>query len=247
MKVFVADNYEEMSRMALQDVLQLMQLRTEPLICVASGDSPAGLYSQLVDEVRNKRIDVSHWNFVGLDEWVGLNGSDEGSCRYHLDNQLFNPLHVAEAKLRFFDGRAADMEKEIEEVESFIEKNNDIDVAIVGLGLNGHIGMNEPGTDATSRSHIAKLDPTTIQVAQKYFTGEQELTFGVTLGLETIFDAKHILLLVSGAKKAAIVKLMLEAEISTQIPATLFRTHPGLRIYLDKEAATLVADQLENE
>ena len=156
--------------------------------------------------------------------------SDEGSCRYHLDQQLFHPLKVDAERICFFDGKANDPEKECQRIEEFISKENGIDVSILGLGMNGHIGMNEPNTSTTSRTHVAELDPITQQTGQKYFKKEQALTGGITLGIATLMDSKNIMLLVSGGHKAAITKQILEAEISEKLPATLLRNHPGLII-----------------
>ncbi|HET9824456.1 MAG TPA: hypothetical protein VFP87_03935, partial [Chitinophagaceae bacterium] len=94
MKLFVDDSYEALSKRAANDLIEILRLLKNPLICTASGDSPAGLYKNIVDRVQNKQLDVSDWFFVGLDEWAGMNGSDEGSCRYHLDQQLFGPLQI---------------------------------------------------------------------------------------------------------------------------------------------------------
>lgn len=240
MKIIVANTYEAMCTMALDDLILLTQPISNPLVCPASGDSPKGLYEQLVNRVATKQLDVSHWNFVGLDEWGGINGSDEGSCRFHLNNQLFGPLKVPGDKLAFYDGRAEDLQAECQRIEDFITDHNGIDVAIVGLGMNGHVGMNEPGTPANLHSHVAEIDAVTQQVGQKYFTQKQSLTQGLTLGIANLMEAKNIMLLVSGKKKAAIVKRMLEEEISEQLPAGLLRNHPGLVIYLDKDAASLI-------
>lgn len=242
MKVFIAGNYAELSAKAADDLIQLMKTNDHPVVCTASGDSPAGMYKLLVEKFERKELDVSNWQILGLDEWVGLNGDTEGSCRYHLNNQLFNPLQLTSEQIVFFDGKAADLQHECEAVETFIQQQGGIDVAILGLGLNGHIGMNEPGTSAASRSHVITLDPITQKTGQKYFKERQELTHGITLGIASLMDAKQIMLLVSGAKKAAIVKQLLEEEISEKIPGTLLRNHPGLTVYLDKEAASLLAN-----
>lgn len=240
MNIFIADTYAELSAKAADDLIQLMKTNDHPVVCTASGDSPAGMYKLLVEKFERKELDVSSWLILGLDEWVGLNGTTEGSCRYHLNNQLFNPLQLTNEQIVFFDGKAADLQKECEAVETFIQQQGGIDVAILGLGLNGHIGMNEPGTSAVSRSHVITLDPITQKTGQKYFKERQELTHGITLGIASLMDAKHIMLLVSGTKKAAIVKELLEEEISEKIPGTLLRNHPGLTVYLDKEAAAFL-------
>lgn len=240
MEIIVADTYNDLSQQAAGDVIQLMQLRKQPLICVASGDTPAGLYKNLTDKFDKRKLDISGWSFIGLDEWVGMNGDDEGSCRFHLNDQLFHPLHIADDAICFFNGRAKDLNKECEVTEIYIRQQGGIDVAILGLGMNGHIGMNEPGTSPSSRSHIAALDPITQKTGQKYFKKEQILKEGITLGLATLMESKHIILIVSGSHKAEIIKRMLEGEISEQVPASLLRKHPGLKIYLDKDAAKLI-------
>jgi glucosamine-6-phosphate isomerase len=237
MKIIVNESYEDMSRAAAKEILQLLQPLSSPLICIASGDTPAGLYREMVDQVNKKRIKTSEWNYVGLDEWMGMNGYMEGSCRYYIDQQLFDPLNVPIKRIAFFDGTVSDPGHECERVERFIQAHKKIDIAILGLGMNGHIGMNEPGTSASLRSHVSKLDPQTQEVGQKYFKSKTPLTKGLTLGLATILEAKDIFLLVSGTKKATIANKMITEEISEQLPCTLLRNHKGLRMYLDKEAA----------
>ena len=240
MEIFIADTYEEMSRQAAAAVKDLIQSKKNPLLCTASGDTPAGLYKKLISLINEDQLDTSTWNFVALDEWAGMNGSDDGSCRFYLDKQLFGPLQVAKDRISFFDGRADDLQKECDDVENFISERDGIDVAILGLGMNGHVGMNEPGTSMSLHSHVTDLDPQTQKIGQKYFKEQQQLTQGITLGLATLMDARHIILLISGHHKAEIVKRMLEEEISEQLPATLLRNHPGLKIYLDNHAASLI-------
>lgn len=240
MKIFIADNYQELSKQAADDLLQHIAGKKEPLICTASGDSPAGLYKEIVERSRRNEISVNDWYFVGLDEWSGMNGDDEGSCRYHLNHQLFHPIKAKEERMVFFDGRAADPEAECNRVENFIQQHGPLDVTILGLGLNGHIGMNEPGTAINTRSHISQLDPLTQQVGQKYFSKAQTLSTGITLGLGTLLESAHIILLVSGAKKAAIIKQLVEGDISEQVPGSLLRNHKSVHLYLDQEAAQLL-------
>jgi galactosamine-6-phosphate isomerase len=240
MKVFIADSYANMSKQAADDVVEIMNSRKHPLICTASGDSPAGLYNELVERANKKQVDTSNWSFVGLDEWVGMNGDDEGSCRYHLNKQLFGPLQTNNNKVCFFDGRKKDLESECEHTENFIRKHGGMDAVILGVGLNGHVGMNEPGTSIHTHSHVIDLHPTTQQVGQKYFTKEQKLTKGITLGLSTLMEAGNIILLASGKHKADIIQKIIEGEISEKLPATLLRRHPSFKIYLDADAASKI-------
>lgn len=240
MEIIIADTFETMSKQAAETVIQLMGSKEKPLLCPASGDSPAGLYKELVERYKRDKLEISDWHFVSLDEWGGMNGSDEGSCRFHLNNQLFGPLQVEKNKICFFDGRANDLEGECIHAEKFITEHGGIHVAIVGIGTNGHIAMNEPGTPAELRSHAADIAVETQKAGQKYFKEPKNISQGITVGLATLMEARHIILVVSGAHKAAIVKRLISEEISEQLPATLFRNHPSFTIYLDAEAAQLI-------
>ena len=120
MKISISDSFKKMSSQAADDLIDLMQQFDKPLLCPASGDSPAGLYEIIANKVQQSELDISNWQFVGLDEWVGMNGEDEGSCRFHLNNQLFHPMQVSESSISFFDGRSVDLQQECEKTEAFI-------------------------------------------------------------------------------------------------------------------------------
>ncbi len=241
MKIMIKNNYEEMSKQVAYDIIETMQLYNKPLMSPATGDTTTGLYKELVHLIREQQTYVSEWYFVSLDEWMNMNEKDEKSTRYRLNVQLFQPLNIKDERICFFDGRTDDPQHECEGVEKFIHQHGGIDLAILGLGLNGHVGMNEPHTSFSSRSHIAALDDVTQQASAKKYAKDPALfTRGLTLGLATLFEAKHIFLLASGAHKAAIIKKILEAGITEELPASLLRRHEDLRIYLDKEAAGLI-------
>lgn len=240
MKIFVADTYQQMSENASEEVIRLMQASESKLLCVASGDTPSGMYKEIISKVKTEGLDISDWKFVGLDEWAGMNGDDEGSCRYHLDKQFFYPLKISEERIGFFNGRATDLEKECISTEDFIKQHGGIAVAILGIGLNGHIGMNEPGTPLRLHSHVAEIALETQTVGQKYFSTPRQLSHGITLGISNLMQAQNVILLASGNNKATIVKKTLEEEISEQLPASFLRQHTGLQIYLDAEAAQFI-------
>src|SRR6266571_1533321 len=125
MEIFILDTYGEMSLKAFNDVIQLLPPGKPPLLCTASGDSPVGLYEEFVRHKTNKQV-MSDWYFVGLDEWLGMNGNDEGSCRFHLNRQLFDPLGIKEEHICFFDGRA-NPEMECKRIENYITEHGGID------------------------------------------------------------------------------------------------------------------------
>jgi glucosamine-6-phosphate isomerase len=240
MTILIEKDYARMSAKAAEDVMKILNSLQNPLICTATGDSPKGLYHEIIKLINDKKTGISNWDFVGLDEWVGMNGKDEGSCRFHLDTDLLNPLNVKQSDICFFDGRSADLQEETTKTNDFIKKNGGIDVAIVGLGVNGHIGMNEPGTDPSLHAHISEIDPITQQSGQKYFTHSQSLSRGITLGIKDIMDARQVILLISGFKKAEIARAILEDEISTQSPGSFLRNHSNCTVYLDEDAASLL-------
>lgn len=240
MEIITEESYQLLSQRAAHDLIALLAGKKNPLICLASGASPEGLYRELVFMVQKEALDISDWYFVGLDEWMGMNGSDEGSCRWHLDRQFFQPLHIQPEQICFFDGRAADPPAECVRTEQFIRDHNGIDLAIVGIGMNGHIGMNEPGTPASLSTHIADIALQTQQVGQKYFTSPRKLDQGITLGMANITESGNIMLMVSGRAKANILKAMMTQAVTEQLPATLLKKHSELRIYADKDAASLL-------
>ncbi|MDQ6903056.1 MAG: glucosamine-6-phosphate deaminase [Bacteroidota bacterium] len=239
MQIRISDSYQIMSKLCVTDLLDTLEDIKEPLICTASGDTPKGMYEELVKQVREKNIDISNWHFISLDEWEGMNGKDEGSCRYHLDNQLFRPLEIADDKIIFFDGRSKNLQAECDGIEDYINLMGGIDVAILGLGMNGHIGMNEPGTPVNSYSHIADIDEMTQTIGQKYFTEATKIARGLTLGIGTLREAYRIMLLATGSKKSEIVLKVLGEDATNEIPATLITDHEKICVYLDKEAAPL--------
>jgi galactosamine-6-phosphate isomerase len=240
MNLFVYETYESMSARAAESVIEIIDSKKNAVLCPASGDSPAGLYKKLVAYIQENNVDISFVKFIGLDEWLGMNGNDDGSCRFHLNNQLFHPLNVDEKNIAFFDGRADDPQAECKRIDDNIRKHNGIDLAIVGLGMNGHVGMNEPGTSPNLHSHVAQIDPMTQQVGQKYFKEKKEISGGLTLGIANLMEAKNVMLIVSGNKKAEMVKQVLEGEISEERPASFLRNHPNFNVYLDAQAASLL-------
>jgi glucosamine-6-phosphate isomerase len=240
MQIFIEDSYDLMSARVANDIADIVNEKQQPLVCVASGDSPKGLYKEWKLQQEKRMIDVHDWNFIALDEWIGLGENDEGSCRYMLNKDLFVPLKIGGEKICAFNGKTTNTNEECERVENYIIEHAGIDVAILGLGMNGHIGLNEPGTSPVLYSHVSAIHPVTNAVGQKYFSKPQSLTQGIKLGIATLLKAKHLLLIVSGQKKAGILQKALEEEVTEEVPASLFRDHPGFKVYADKEAASLL-------
>ena len=240
MRLIIEDSYDVLSKRVAMDMITVLQLYKNPLLCPATGHTTIGLYKELVIQCLQQKPLAKEWYYVGLDEWRGLNENDEGSCKQSLNDQLFRPLDAAADNICFFDGRAMDLSFECSRIEQFIKQHGAIDLSVLGLGLNGHVGMNEPGSSRFERSHVAALDAQTQEVSQKYFSDKKLVSQGITLGLGTLLDSKHIFLIVTGKHKAEIIKNVIEGDISEAIPASLLRNHKDFTIYLDADAASLL-------
>ncbi|MHA4812214.1 6-phosphogluconolactonase [Flavitalea flava] len=238
MKVLIYNNYEEMSK-AVADVIAA-QIRGKPdsFLCFPSGQSPTGILKYLVQFAREGTLDFSHCSFAGLDEWVGMDGKDDGSCRHYMDVNLFIPLGIKPEKILFFDALAGDLDKECKRMDSLIREKGTIDIMMVGVGMNGHIGLNEPGVDVDLYAHHTVLDALTIQIAQKYFKRETTLHEGITLGLRHLREADKAILIAAGDKKAGIIARALEGKVSREVPASIIQTIPEGLVFLDREAAS---------
>jgi galactosamine-6-phosphate isomerase len=230
-------NYEKMSQAAAEEIIQSIKANPKATLCFASGDTPKRACQILVERIKGEQIDISNCQFIGLDEWIGITPENEGSCTYFLMNYLFKPLNLNPDQYHLFDSDESNSAVECLKMDEFIKKSGGLDCILVGIGLNGHIGFNEPNIPFTNYCHVAELDELTISVGQKYFNATTTLSKGITVGLQHLMEAKKAILIANGSKKAAIMKAVFESEISNQIPATIMRTHPNGLVLIDEEAA----------
>jgi glucosamine-6-phosphate deaminase len=238
MNQLTVKNYDEMSRAAADMVVAQVNTKPESLICFPSGESPAGMFKCLIADAKAGKVDFSQCYFVGLDEWVGMGKDDDGSCTQFLYEHFFTPMQINPDRMRFFDAKAADLDAACRAMDDFVKLHGPLDIMIVGIGMNGHIGLNEPGTDFNLYAHYAPLAEVTVEVGQKYFKQQTALTRGITLGLKHLQEAKMPMLIAAGSKKAAIIKQALEGEVSEQLPASIFQTLPSAYVILDEGAAS---------
>ena len=231
-------DFDAMSRAAADLIIGQVNSKPNSLLCFPSGESPTGVFKYLVADAKAGLVSFDECYFVGLDEWVGLGKEDYGSCTRFLWEHFFEPAGIAASKMHFFDAKAADLDNECDKMNTFIMQHGSLDIMMVGIGMNGHIGLNEPGTDFNLYAHYAPLAETTIIVGQKYFTRPTILSKGITLGLKHLQEAKLPLLIASGAKKVGIISQSLKGPIGTQVPATIFQTLPHGLVLLDEGAAS---------
>jgi glucosamine-6-phosphate isomerase len=247
MNIVVQPSYESMSRAAADFTADYVRKNPRALLCVTSGDTPTGMYKYLVEDAREGKVNFNECTFVGLDEWEGLDGSFEGSCRHYLDQHLFLPLDVKADKILCFDGSAQHLDEECRRIDEYISERGPIDLMLVGLGLNGHIGLNEPGVDFNQYSHVSELASITKNTATKYFKQEVSLTGGITLGLRHLLDANIAVIIASGSQKAKVVASALEGQITNEIPASIIQKHRNGYVFLDRHAAALLSDSTQHD
>lgn len=238
MELIIKENYEEMSRGTCELIIDLIQKKPNSLICIAGGETPYGLYKNLVEASKSGKVDLSQCKFVGLDEWVCLGKDTKGSCQETLFNNLFDLLPLTESQICFFDGLAVDLNEECKRVDRFISDHGCIDIMVLGVGMNGHLGFNEPNAPTDTYCHVVDLDPVTKDVSVKYFDKAIDVQRGITLGMKTIGESKYILLMANGKRKADIVDKTVNGEKTPDVPSSLLNDLPNVTFFLDKEAAT---------
>jgi len=232
--------YEELSRKTADLIIESIKDKPNPLVCLASGHTPIGVFKCLVEDVKAGILDVSNWTFVGLDEWNGMNGSTKGSCRQMMDEDLFEPLNIPAKQIVFFDGTQPNVQAQCDEVNELIHQHGGLDVMLVGIGLNGHIGMNEPGTTFDTFAHISQLAEETISVGQKYFPGETKLSTGITMGLKHFQEARLPIIMANGEKKAGIIAKVAASQPIESLPASIVHMAPQAYVMVDRAAGSLL-------
>lgn len=230
---------EELSQGVADYIHELVKRKPTATLVLTSGDTPKQAYQLLAAQA--KAEDFADCMIIGLDEWVGVGPESTGSCQFIVEENLLKPLGLSPKNYTFFDGLAADLSTECKRVDELIRSRGGLDLIIVGVGLNGHIGLNEPGYGFDNYCHVTELASMTVEVGQKYFTSKTPLTKGITIGLKHLLEAQTAMLMASGTKKAEIIKSTVSSEISTAIPATVFQLHHNGLVWVDDAAAALLA------
>lgn len=240
-RINIYPNYAMMSSAAAERVIDLINHKPGSVICFPSGSTPKGMFDALVTANQRGRVDFSKCVFIGLDEWIGLGAGDDGSCRDLLDRDFLKPVGLREDQIVFFDGKAFDPQAECDRVNKIVESLGGLDLIVLGVGMNGHLALNEPGTSWDTYAHISDLDPVTVSVGQKYFNQPTTLTRGITVGIRHILDAKAAILLASGAAKAPVIARAVAFPVSKDFPATVLQNHMNAEFILDADAAEQIS------
>jgi galactosamine-6-phosphate isomerase len=240
MEIRIFDNYDKLSAQTAEEVINLIKVKPDAVVCLASGNTPLGTCEWIVKKVRDEKIDISKCNFIGLDEWVGVPEENTGSCSYFFHHNLFEPLKISAGKIFLFDALSNELGNECKKMDAVIQQKGGIDIMIVGIGMNGHIGFNEPGVDFSLLAHVIDLHETTITVGQKYFEGAIKLSKGITLGLGHLMNARKTILIANGKSKSEVIKKTVNEPVNNNFPASIMQKHPNGFVFVDKEAASLL-------
>ncbi|MFS0636483.1 glucosamine-6-phosphate deaminase [Mesobacillus foraminis] len=239
MNIKIVKDYQEMSRRAAEYISEKVQRFPSIKLGLATGGTPEGTYKKLIEDHRNSRTSYRDVTTFNLDEYIGLSGNHPNSYRFYMKDHLFDHINIVPANTHIPKGDAGDSEEECERYEKLLAENGGIDLQILGIGKNGHIGFNEPGTSFQSKTHVVPLTSSTREANARYFNSMEEVpSHAITMGIGTIMKSREILLLVSGeAKKDAFTKLM-NSEPDERFPASVLLRHPNVTIIADEAAAS---------
>ena len=236
MRIIKVNNYEKMSQKAADIVTNILTRNKQPILGLATGSTPEKLYEILIARYINSEISFRNVKTFNLDEYVGLQPNDPNSYHYYMNHTLFNKVDIDMKNTFIPNGMASSLEYECEMYEQKIKNDGPIDLQVLGLGLNGHIGFNEPGTAFDSRTHVAKLNESTINANARFFKNIEDVpTKVITMGIGTIMEAKQILLLVQGEKKASILKKVIYGKVTMEVPASILQQHSNVTLITDIE------------
>lgn len=189
MEFKVLNDYEEMSQRTADLIVDTMKKYPHGLYCFAGGDTPVRTLQLLVEAHDHSIIDLRDAYYVELDEWVGLDQNNEGSCLSYLKRNLFDHVHVPDNHIHSFDSLSHDLEEECRKANEFIAEHGNLTLVLLGVGVNGHLGFNEPGVDFDQKAHVISLTQTTRDVGKKYFKQEEKLEKGITLGIKQLMES----------------------------------------------------------
>ena len=237
MKIYSTKDYDAMSRKAADILASHVILKPDCVLGLATGSTPIGMYKQLIEWYNQGVLDFSQVHTVNLDEYRGLAPTHDQSYRYFMQHNLFDRVNVKPENTNVPDGLAADPEAECARYDQVIDSLGGTDVQVLGMGHNGHIGFNEPADHFPLGTHVVDLTDTTIDANARFFATRDDVPKqALTMGVKNIMQSRHILVVVSGADKAPIVKKAFFGPVTPQVPASILQLHPNVSIVADEAA-----------
>ena len=245
MKIIKAKDYEDMSRKAANIISAQVILKPDCVLGLATGSTPIGAYKQLAAWYKKGDVDFAEVSTYNLDEYRGLSHDDPQSYHYFMHHNFFDFINIKPENIYIPDGMAKDIVAEGKRYDALIEAKGGIDLQILGIGQNAHIGFNEPDIKFEATTHKVRLDEETIQANSRFFQTEEEVPrYAISMGIKTIMLAKKVVLLANGCNKAEAIYNTVCGSISPSAPASILQLHRDATVIVDKEAASLLPDQV---
>jgi glucosamine-6-phosphate deaminase len=237
MKIIKVKNYDEMSQVAASYIIDKVNEHPNLILGLATGGTPKGTYRYMIENHQNNGTTYRKVTSFNLDEYIGLSENHPNSYRQYMNESLFKHIDILKSQTNIPNGETSDPEKECNRYEQLMEDHGGIDLQILGLGGNGHIGFNEPGTKFGSKTHIVKLTPSTREANARFFNSLEEVPkHAITMGISSIMKSREIVLLVSGDSKKEAMKQLICGEVSESFPASILQLHPNVTIIADEKA-----------
>lgn len=241
MEVIIYPTYEQMSRAAAEAVAEVLYRKPNAVLGLATGSTPLGLYQELVRMHKKEALDFSQVTTFNLDEYVGLPVTHNQSYHYFMHENFFKHVNIPPQNVHVPSGTTNNYQAFCDWYEKRIEEAGGIDVQILGIGSDGHIAFNEPASSLSSRTRLKTLAKQTIDDNARFFSSREEVpVYAITMGVGTILEAKKIVLLANGKKKADAVAQAVEGPVTSMITASALQLHPDATVYVDNDAAGLL-------
>ncbi len=237
MEIKVCNTYEEVSQLAAKIIAEQITEKPNSILGLATGSTPVGTYKELIKMYNEGKIDFKNVKSFNLDEYYPIKKTNEQSYRYFMDENLFNYVNIDKKNTNVPDGETTNPLEYCLNYDKRVEEAGGIDLQILGIGQNGHIGFNEPDEELYVETHITELTQNTIEANSRFFEKIEDVpTKAITMGLGTIMKAKKIIVLANGKSKQQIINKLINSGITTKIPASLLKLHPNVTLICDKEA-----------
>ena len=241
MRLYRAKDYNDMSRKAAHIISAQVTMKPDCVLGLATGSTPIGTYKQLIEWYNNGDLDFAEVKTANLDEYKGLTRDNDQSYYYFMHENLFKHVNIKEENTNIPDGTEPDAAKECARYEKVVHELGGVDLQLLGLGHNGHIGFNEPGTPWDAVTHIVPLTDATRQANKRFFNSIDEVPEkAVSMGIKTVMQSRRIILMAFGKNKAQAVKGMIEGRIDNSVPASILQLHPDCTVYIDDDAASML-------
>lgn len=239
MEIIILDNYEQISEKAANIIVNEVISKPESVLGLATGDTPLGMYRAIIKQYKDANLDFSKVKTFNLDEYYGLNKENTQSYYYYMLNNLFKHININLQNTNILNGQVTNIEKECIEYEEKIKNCGGIDIQVLGIGVNGHIGFNEPSNVFEPNTHLVNLDSKTIDSNSRFFNSRKDVpTKAISMGIKTIMSSKKIILLASGISKANAINKTVNGKIDPQVPASILQLHKNVTLIIDKDAAS---------